>query len=181
MSRIGRRPIPIPQGVQVHVEPNNRVTVKGPLGTLTQTFSPRLTIQVRDGAIVVERASEEGRDRALHGLARALLHNMVIGVTQGYQKTLEVTGVGYRAELRGNTLVLQVGMAYRPEMVAPPGIKLAVEGGNRITVSGIDKQLVGQVAAQIRAIRPADPYKGKGIRYSGEVITLKPGKKAAKK
>ncbi|MCS7207739.1 MAG: 50S ribosomal protein L6 [Dehalococcoidia bacterium] len=181
MSRVGRRPVPIPKGVQVTVEPGNRVTVKGPLGTLTHTFSPRLTIQVRDGAIVVERASDDGRDRALHGLTRAVLHNMVIGVTQGYQKALEITGVGYRAELRGSTLVLQVGMSYRPEVVPPPGVKLAVEGGNRIVVSGIDKQVVGQVAASIRAIRPADPYKGKGIRYAGEVISLKPGKKAAKK
>lgn len=181
MSRIGRRPIPIPPGVQVTLEPGNQVTVKGPLGSLTQTFSPRLTIKVQDGALVVERSSDTGRDRALHGLARALLQNMVVGVTQGYQKVLEVTGVGYRAELRGNTLVLQVGMAYRPEVEAPPGIKLAVEGGNRIIVSGVDKQVVGQVAAHIRAIRPADPYKGKGIRYAGEVITLKPGKKVTKK
>ncbi|GBD10961.1 50S ribosomal protein L6 [bacterium HR23] len=181
MSRIGRRPIPIPPGVQVIVEPGNRVTVKGPLGSLSQTFSPRVTVQVRDGAIVVERASNENKDRALHGLTRALLQNMVTGVTQGYQRALEITGVGYRAELRGNTLVLQVGMASRPEVTPPPGVKLAVEGGNRIIVSGLDKQAVGQLAAQIRALRPADPYKGKGIRYAGEVIVLKPGKKAAKK
>jgi large subunit ribosomal protein L6 len=163
------------------VEPGNRVTVTGPLGTLSQTFDRRLTISVRDGKVVVERPSDDRRLRALHGLTRALLQNMVIGVTKGYQKALEVHGVGYRAEMRGNALVLQVGMSYRPQFVPPPGITLTVEGGNRIIVSGLDKALVGQVAAQIRAIRPADPYKGKGLRYAGEVLTLKPGKKAAKK
>lgn len=180
MSRIGRMPIAIPKGVQVAVD-GSRVTVRGPKGELTHTLHPRVSAALKDGSVVVARSNDERTTRALHGLTRALLHNMVLGVTQGYQKALEIVGVGYRVQASGKNLALNLGFTHSVEVAQVPGITLAVEGTNRIIVSGADKQLVGQVAANIRSIRPPDPYKGKGIRYAGEQVRLKAGKAAAGK
>lgn len=175
MSRVGKMPIPMPDGVEVTIR-DNVVTVKGPKGELTRTFSSRVKIEQRDGPIIVERLDEEQKTRALHGLTRTLIHNMVQGVSAGYERSLEVVGVGYRASQQGEKIALQVGFS-RPVEVAPlPEIQLQVEGQNRIHVRGIEKERVGLMAARIRSVRPPDRYKGKGIRYLQEVIRLKAGK-----
>ena len=176
MSRVGQSPIPIPKGVTVRLE-GNTVSIKGPRGELTQSFHPNMTITLEDGVLQVTRPDDERQNRALHGLTRALLANMVIGVTEGFQKQLRINGVGYRGEQQGHNIVLQVGYSH-PVVIAPPeGITLSVDrSGQLITVEGNDKQLVGEVAAKIRAVRKPEPYKGKGIAYEGEVIRRKAGK-----
>lgn len=176
MSRIGRLPIPIPEGVRVTID-GHSVTVRGPKGELSRGFDPRITVELQDGKLVISRANDQPRVRALHGLTRALLANMVVGVTTGFRKSLEIVGVGYRAEMQGQDLVLQVGYSHPVRYTPPRGITLTVEQGNRIIhVDGIDKELVGEVAAQIRAVRKPEPYKGKGIRYLGEYVRQKAGK-----
>jgi len=175
MSRIGRMPIPIPQGVSLEVRPGE-VRVKGPKGELSVPVDPDLKVVVEEGQARVERPSDARRHRALHGLTRTLIANAIIGVTQGYSKELEIKGIGYRAKLTGSKLELSVGFSHPVIFEPPEGIKIEVPEPTKIRVSGIDKQKVGQVAANIRAIRPPDAYKGKGIRYAGEVVRLKPGK-----
>ena len=181
MSRIGRAPVAIPAGVEVNVADNNVVTVKGPKGTLTQQFNANLTINVEGNVITVARPNDLKENRALHGLTRSLINNMVVGVTEGFKKTLEVNGVGYRVALEGNKLVMNLGFSHQVIMEAPAGITVEVPNPNLIIVSGFDKQLVGQFAANIREKRPPEPYKGKGIKYSDEVIRRKVGKTGAKK
>ncbi len=177
MSRIGRMPIALPKGVEVKVEPGNLVTVKGPKGTLTRALHPDMQIEVREGQVVVRRPSDARHHRALHGLTRALLANMVTGVSQGFRKELEIVGVGYRAELQGQKLVLSLGFSHPVEVEPPEGIAFEVDrSGRKFSVLGIDKELVGEVAAKIRAKRPPEPYKGKGIRYVGEYVRMKAGK-----
>lgn len=176
MSRIGRQPVPLPEGVRVSVAAGNQVTVQGPKGTLSRSLDPELTIRLQDGALWVQRPSDVRRHRAMHGLSRALLANMVQGVSEGFTKVLEVSRVGYRVQQVGGKLVLQVGFSHPVEVLPPQGIAFAVEGQNRVTVSGIDKELVGEVAARIRRVRPPEPYKGKGIRYAGEEVRRKAGK-----
>jgi large subunit ribosomal protein L6 len=177
MSRIGRKPIEIPAGVSVSLDPG-RVMVNGPLGELTQRVSPRMKIEQTDGALQVARPTDRGDDRALHGLTRSLVANMVEGVTKGFEKRLEIQGVGYRAALRGQALELQVGFSH-PVVVEPPaGITFEVLTQTEVLVKGIDKQQVGQTAAEVRAVRPPEPYKGKGIRYQGEYVRRKVGKRA---
>ena len=176
MSRIGRRPITVPGGVDLTLADNNEVTVKGPKGTLSQAFSRDLMIKNEGGIITIERPSDHRDHRSLHGLSRTLLNNMVLGVTTGFTKNLDMTGVGYRAAMDGKTLVLNVGYSHPVRIQPADGITFAVEGNNRIAVSGIDKQSVGEEAARIRRVRPPEPYKGKGIRYEGEVIRRKAGK-----
>ncbi|MBI2303392.1 MAG: 50S ribosomal protein L6 [Chloroflexi bacterium] len=180
MSRIGRTPITIPQGVQVDIA-DHRVTVTGPGGTLSRAFPRDMLIDMRDGQMVVSRPSDGRRHRSLHGLTRTLLANMVQGVTAGFQKRLELSGVGYRAQKVGEKLVFQLGFSHPVEMPPPPGVSFSVEGTNRVTVSGIDKELVGEVAAAIRRVRRWESYQGKGIRYAEERIRLKAGKAGAKK
>ena len=175
MSRIGRVPVPIPKGVEVQVE-GTHVSVQGPKGKLERTFHPDMHVALQDGKLVVTRATDQRQHRALHGLTRALLANMVRGVTDGYRVELEIQGVGYRAAKQGSNLTLSVGYSHVVEVPAPEGIAFEVPAPSRIVVTGIDRELVGQVAARIRAVRPPDPYKGKGIRYAGERIKLKPGK-----
>ncbi|MCD6555078.1 MAG: 50S ribosomal protein L6 [Chloroflexi bacterium] len=176
MSRIGRMPIPVPQGVQVNIE-GSRVVVRGPRGELARTFHPDMTVTLQGDQLVVTRPTDQRQHRALHGLTRALLANMVTGVTQGFRKVLQIEGVGYRAELQGNKLVLNVGFSHPVEFEPPAGITFQVEQRAKlITVEGIDKELVGEVAARIRRVRPPEPYKGKGIRYQGEYVRRKPGK-----
>ena len=175
MSRVGSAPITVPSGVEVTVT-DGVVEVTGPKGDLSQTIDPRITISVDDGVVTLTRSDEERQSRALHGLSRALLNNMVIGVTEGYAKELQAVGVGYRAILRGSTLELQVGFSHPVTIEAPDGIEFEVPEPTRIFVRGIDKQLVGQVAADIRAVRPPEPYKGKGIRYVDEYVRRKAGK-----
>ncbi|MCZ6531069.1 MAG: 50S ribosomal protein L6 [Chloroflexi bacterium] len=176
MSRIGLMPISIPDGVEVKIE-GARVRIKGPKGELEQGFRPEIAIKEEDGTLRVTRESDEPQVRALHGLTRALLNNMVLGTTEGFDKTLEVHGVGYRAELKGSTLVLNVGFSHSVEIPPPSGILFEVDTRARtIKVIGIDKQLVGQVASTIRKVRPPEPYKGKGIRYQGEYVRRKAGK-----
>ena len=181
MSRIGRAPVAIPAGVEVNVADNNVVTVKGPKGTLTQQFNANLTITVEGNVATVARPNDLKENRALHGLTRSLLNNMVVGVTEGFKKTLEVNGVGYRVALEGNKLVMNLGYSHQVIMEAPAGITVEVPSPNLIIVSGFDKQLVGQFAANIREKRRPEPYKGKGIKYSDEVIRRKVGKTGAKK
>lgn len=175
MSRIGSAPITIPQGTEVKVI-GSEVVVKGSKGELRRRFHPGISVALKDGCLTVTRASDSKLHRSLHGLSRSLLANMVIGVSKGFEKTLEISGVGYRAQKSADKLLLQVGYANTVEFSPPPGITITVEGANRIRVAGIDKELVGETAAKIRAIRPADSYKGKGIRYEGERLRLKPGK-----
>jgi large subunit ribosomal protein L6 len=177
MSRIGKKPIEIPPGVSVSVDPG-RVMVNGPLGELTQRIPTRIRVEQRDGELSVSRPTERGDDRALHGLTRTLVANMVEGVTKGFEKRLEIQGVGYRAALRGQALELAVGFSH-PVVVDPPaGITFEVPTATEILVKGIDKQRVGQIAANVRAVRPPEPYKGKGIRYQGEYVRRKVGKRA---
>jgi large subunit ribosomal protein L6 len=182
MSRIGRTPIAVPPKVQVNWNENNFVTVKGPKGELSYQVPSELTLSLEDGALTVSRPSDSKPHKAMHGLYRTLINNMVVGVTNGYKKDLEIHGVGYRAAKVGNNLVIQVGYSHPVEVQPPAGITLNVEGvdaatkATRVSVSGIDKQLVGEVAAQIRSIRKPEPYKGKGIRYAGEAIRRKAGK-----
>ena len=175
MSRIGLLPIPIPRGTEVKVN-GSEVVAKGSKGELRRRFHPAVSIALKDGYLVVTRPSDSRMHRSLHGLTRSLLANMVTGVSEGFEKILEVSGVGYRAQKTGDKLSLQVGYANTIEFSAPPGISIAVEGTNRIRVTGIDKELVGETTAKIRAIRRADSYKGKGIKYLDERLRLKPGK-----
>jgi large subunit ribosomal protein L6 len=177
MSRIGRKPIEVPAGVLVAIDPG-RVTVSGPRGELRQEVPPRMKIEQEDGSIVVTRPTERGEDRALHGLTRTLIANMVEGVTNGFQKRLEIQGVGYRAVLQGTNLELQVGYSHPVRITPRQGIEFEVPAPTQIVVKGIDKQVVGQTAAEIRQVRPPEPYKGKGIRYEGEFVRRKVGKRA---
>ena len=175
MSRIGKMPIPVPKGVKVDIKEGG-VTITGPKGQLSRRFSPDISITLDDSTLTVSRPSDSKEHRSLHGLTRTLLANMVEGVTKGFAKELEIVGVGYRAEKTGANLVIRVGYTHPVTVTPLPGLTLSVEGANRIKVSGIDKEVVGEMAAEIRAIRPPDAYKGKGIRYAGEVVRLKPGK-----
>jgi large subunit ribosomal protein L6 len=175
MSRIGRMPIPIPDGVEVTLE-GQHVRVTGPLGTLERDVHPEMRLVKEDGALRVERPSDAPRHRALHGLTRSLIANMVTGVTSGFTKVLEISGVGYRAQLQGDMLVLALGFSHPVEVKPPEGISFSVETPTRLAVTGADRELVGQVAAAIRARRKPEPYKGKGIRYAGEQIRRKAGK-----
>jgi large subunit ribosomal protein L6 len=177
MSRIGRSPIELPAGVSVSISPG-RVMVNGPLGELAQAVPPRMTIEQADGTITVARPTDRGEDRSLHGLTRTLVANMVEGVTKGFEKRLEIQGVGYRASLRGTALELNVGFSHSVVKEAPAGITYEVPTQTEIVVKGIDKQQVGQIAAEIRKVRPPEPYKGKGIRYQGEYVRRKVGKRA---
>jgi large subunit ribosomal protein L6 len=177
MSRIGKQPIEIPGGVSVEVA-GGVVTVKGPNGSLTQRIDPDMRVTVDDGSVRVERPSDERQHRALHGLTRSLIANMVEGVTKGYEKRLEIQGVGYRAALKGKDLELQLGFSHPVDFPAPEGIEFEVPAPTRISVRGIDKQLVGETAARIRRLRKPEPYKGKGIRYEGEYVRKKAGKAA---
>jgi large subunit ribosomal protein L6 len=179
MSRIGRMPIPVPAGVTVTIE-GSRVTVSGPKGKLERVIRSEMKVVMNDGEIRVERPSDAKQHRAMHGLTRALLNNMVEGVTAGYRRVLEIVGVGYRAEKKGTTLVLTVGYSHQVVYPEPPGITLSTTSPTVVVVEGIDKQMVGQVASEIRAVRPPEPYKGKGIRYQGEQVRRKAGKAGAK-
>jgi large subunit ribosomal protein L6 len=177
MSRIGKQPIEVPATVTVAISPG-RVQVNGPLGELTQVVPQRMAIEQEDGNIVVRRPTERGQDRALHGLTRTLIANMVEGVTKGFERRLEIQGVGYRAALRGTSLELSVGYSHSVVKDAPDGITFEVPAPTQIVVKGVDKQQVGQTAAEIRRVRPPEPYKGKGIRYEGEYVRRKVGKRA---
>ena len=181
MSRIGRAPIAVPAGVEVKIEDGNVVTVKGPKGTLTQQFHHGMTI-TQDGSLLhVTRPNDLKENRSLHGLTRTLLNNMVVGVTDGYKKTLDVNGVGYRVAMENGKLVMNLGYSHQVVMEAPEGITIETPSQNQIVISGFDKQLVGQFAAKVREKRPPEPYKGKGIKYSDEVIRRKVGKTGVKK
>ena len=177
MSRIGNMPVDLPSGVDVDIKGND-VTVKGAQGVLSYSFHPDMTIERSNGSVVVTRPSDEGDHRALHGLTRSLIANMVTGVSQGFSKSLELVGVGYRVQQSGKGITLSVMFSHPVEINPPDGVTLEVEGNNRIHVRGIDKQKVGQLAAQIRKVRPPNAYTGKGIRYMGEQVRLKPGKSA---
>jgi large subunit ribosomal protein L6 len=177
MSRIGKKPISVPEGVSVSVGPG-RVSVNGPRGELEQTVSQRMEIVEQDGSLVVSRPTDRGTDRAVHGLTRSLVANMVEGVTNGFEKRLEIQGVGYRAKLAGKALELSVGYSHPVTIQAPDGIEFEVPQPTQIVVRGIDKQLVGEIASRIRRVRPPEPYKGKGIRYAGEQVKRKVGKRA---
>ncbi|HHB77870.1 MAG TPA: 50S ribosomal protein L6 [Saprospiraceae bacterium] len=184
MSRIGNAPISIPSNVEISVDAANVVTVKGPKGSLTQEVNPEITVSIEDGTLKVTRPTNQGRHRAMHGLYRSLINNMVVGVTEGYVKELELVGVGYRASNKGNLLEIQVGYSHPIMFYIPDELKLEtlVEKGKPPTIrlEGIDKQLIGQVAAKIRSFRKPEPYKGKGIKYKGEILRRKAGKTAAK-
>ena len=177
MSRIGKQPIPVPSGVDVTIEPE-LVRVKGPKGELQQRVSREIRIEQQDGEILVKRPTDRGEHRALHGLTRSLIYNMVHGVTEGYEKRLQIQGVGYRAALRGRDIELAVGFSHPVQIKAPDGIDFEVPAPTQIIVRGIDKQAVGEIAARIRKVRPPEPYKGKGIRYEGEYVARKVGKRA---
>jgi large subunit ribosomal protein L6 len=181
MSRIGRAPIAVPPGVTVDVGENNHVVVKGPRGTLEQDLPADMQIVREDGTLRVERPTEAKKHKALHGLTRSLLANMVTGVTGGFEKRLEIQGVGYRAVAAGPGITLSVGFSHQVNFPAPPGITLTVEAPTRLVVAGMDKQVVGETAARIRRVRPPEPYKGKGIRYADEVVRRKAGKAGGKK
>lgn len=180
LSRIGRKTIPVPSGVSIDVG-YGEITVSGPRGTLTQVYHPDVVVNVEDGEIVVERLSERKFHHALHGLTRSLIANAVTGVTDGYSRTMELMGVGYRVQAAGDGVVLSVGYSHPVEIHPPDGVTMEVEGNNRIHIHGIDKQKVGQLAARVRRVRPPNAYKEKGIRYQGEVLRFKPGKSAARK
>jgi large subunit ribosomal protein L6 len=177
MSRIGKQPIPVPSGVDVTIEPE-LVRVKGPKGELQQRISRDMTVEQDDGTLVVTRPTDRGEHRALHGLTRSLIFNMVHGVTEGYEKRLQIQGVGYRAALKGRDIELSVGYSHTVQIPAPDGIEFEVPQPTQIVVRGIDKQAVGEIAARIRKVRPPEPYKGKGIRYEGEYVARKVGKRA---
>jgi large subunit ribosomal protein L6 len=177
VSRIGNRPIELPTGVNVAISPG-RLQVNGPLGELSQELPQRMKVEQRVGELVVARPTDRGDDRALHGLTRSLIANMVEGVTNGFQKRLEIQGVGYRASLRGTTLELAVGLSHAVTIDPPAGITFEVPTPTEVIVKGIDKQQVGEIAAQVRKVRPPEPYKGKGIRYEGEYVRRKVGKRA---
>ena len=177
MSRIGRKPITVPSGVEVQITPGN-VTVKGPKGTLSERINPDMTVTLEDGTLTVARPTDRGDHRALHGLTRSLVANMVTGVTEGFEKRLEIQGVGYRATLQGVNLELNVGFSHSVRVQPRPGISFEVPTPTEIIVKGIDKQQVGQTAAEIRKVRPPEPYKGKGIRYEREYVRRKVGKRA---
>ena len=181
MSRIGKKPVVIPAGVTVEIAEGNVVTVKGPKGTLTNTFNADMILSVEGNVLTVSRPTDEANHRALHGLTRTLIANMVEGVEKGYSKVLEVNGVGYRAEKKGNNLVMRLGFSHEVIMEEIPGITVEVPAPNKIIVRGTDKQVVGQFAAEVRGKRPPEPYKGKGIKYSTEVIRRKVGKTGGKK
>ena len=176
MSRIGRAPITVPAGVEITVGENNHITVKGPKGTLTRQFNANMAIALDGGVLTVSRPNDTKENRALHGLTRTLLNNMVVGVTEGYKKELDVNGVGYRVAKEGNKLVMNLGYSHQVIMEEPDGITVDVPNANTIIVNGIDKQKVGQFAADVRAKRPPEAYKGKGIRYQGEYVRIKEGK-----
>ena len=178
MSRIGRQPIEVPSGVTVEISPGGSVTVTGPLGTLSQRVPARMAIAQEDGVVTVTRPTERGEDRALHGLTRTLVANMVEGVTNGFEKQLEIQGVGYRAQLKGSDLELAVGYSHPVTITPREGISFDVPQPTQVIVKGTDKQVVGQTAAEIRKVRPPEPYKGKGIRYRGEYVRRKVGKRA---
>ena len=177
MSRIGKRPVSLPKGVTAQVE-GQRVTIKGPKGEIGRTVHADLTVAVEETGVVVKRPSDESRHKALHGLTRTLIANMVEGVTKGFQKTLEIQGVGYKAEPKGQEIQLLVGFSHPVRYKPPQGIKIAIDNNTLVRIEGVDKELVGQVAAEIRAVRPPEPYKGKGIRYQGEQVRRKAGKTA---
>ena len=181
MSRIGRAPIAIPAGVEVKIEAENVVTVKGPKGTLTQQFHTNMKIEQQGAEVLVSRPNDAKENRSLHGLTRTLIHNMVVGVTEGYKKELDVNGVGYRVAKEGNKLVMNLGFSHQVTVEEIPGITIEVPGPNKIVIHGCDKQQVGQFAAEVREKRPPEPYKGKGIKYTDEVIRRKAGKTGAKK
>ena len=181
MSRIGRMPITVPAGVDVKIGEGNVVTVKGPKGELTQALRPEMIITMEDGHIHVARPSEDKLHRSLHGLTRSLLNDMVVGVTQGFKKELEINGVGYRASKEGNKLVMNLGYSHLVTVEETDGITIEVPAQNKVVINGIDKQKVGQFAANVRAKRPPEPYKGKGIKYANEVIRHKEGKAGGKK
>ena len=181
MSRIGRAPIAIPAGVEIKVEDNNVVTVKGPKGTLTQQFNPGMAIAMENGELKVTRPNDAKENRALHGLTRTLINNMVVGVTEGFKKELDVNGVGYRVAKEGKNLVMNLGYSHPVTVAEVEGITIEVPSPNKIVIVGCDKQQVGQFAAEVREKRPPEPYKGKGIKYVDEVIRRKVGKTGAKK
>lgn len=180
MSRIGKRPVTIPGNVKVNIN-GQTVSVEGPKGKLSQTLRPEVSVAIEDGVLMVTRAGDDKDERSLHGLSRTLVANMVEGVTNGFTKSLELVGVGYRATLQGTKLVLTIGYSHPVEFNPPAGIEFVVEGTNKVHVKGADKQLVGDMAADIRAVRPPEPYKGKGIKYAGEVVRRKAGKSGGKK
>ncbi len=180
MSRIGRLPVTVPAGVTVEIAENNKVTVKGPKGTLVKELPVEMEIKLEDGQVVVTRPNDLKKMKSLHGLTRTLINNMVVGVSQGYEKVLEINGVGYRASKAGNKLTLNLGYSHPVEMTDPEGVETVLEGQNKITVKGIDKEKVGQYAAEIREKRRPEPYKGKGIKYADEVIRRKVGKTGKK-
>ena len=180
LSRIGRQPIPIPDGVQVEVLYGG-VKVTGPRGEVTQTYHPEVNVKVEDGQVIVERLTERKFHHSLHGLTRSLIANAVVGVTEGYSRTLELMGVGYRVQQNGAGITLSVGYSHTVEVFPEEGLTMEVEGNNRVHISGVDKQKVGQLAAKVRKVRPPNRYKEKGIRYQGEVLRLKPGKAAARR
>ena len=180
MSRIGVKPITIPAGVEVTIDANNTITVKGPKGSLTRNFSSDLNIKNEDNTLTVERPTNNKKHKSLHGLTRTLIANMVEGVTNGFEKKLELVGVGYRAQKQGNKLVMNLGFSHPVEMVDPEGITVEVPNQTEVIVKGIDKQLVGNYSAKIRSWREPEPYKGKGIRYAGEVVRRKEGKTGKK-
>jgi len=175
MSRIGRLPVAVPSGVTVNIK-DSQVTVKGPKGEISQTFAPQMVIKLAEGRLTVERPDDTKENRALHGLTRSLLNNMVTGVTKGWDKTLEIVGVGFRAEKSGEKLVLRLGFSHTVEVTAIPGTTMALESPTKVKIQGVNKETVGEMAAELRGIRPPDAYKGKGIRYAGEVVRIKPGK-----
>ena len=181
MSRIGRAPITVPAGVEISIADNNVVTVKGAKGTLTQQFNANMAIALENGVLTVSRPNDLKENRALHGLTRTLINNMIVGVTEGFKKELDVNGVGYRVAKEGNKLVMNLGFSHQVIMEERDGISIEVPGPNKIIISGCDKQIVGQFAAEVREKRPPEPYKGKGIKYVDEVIRRKAGKTGGKK
>lgn len=180
MSRIGNKPVTLPSGIEVNVAENNLVTVKGPKGELSRTFNPNMGFNIEGNEVVVTRPNDNKENRMLHGTTRALLNNMVVGVSEGFKRELEIIGVGYRAQKQGEKLVLSAGYSHPVELFAPAGVTVEVPTQTSVVVTGIDKQVVGEFAANIRAVRAPEPYKGKGIRYKGEHVRRKEGKKAKK-
>ena len=180
LSRIGRKPIPIPQGVEVEIK-YGEVSVSGPMGMMTQSYHPEVRVTIGDGAVLVERLSQRKFHHALHGLTRSLIANAILGVTEGYTKTLELMGVGYRVQQAGDGIILSVGFSHPVEIHPPEDVTMEVEGNNRIHVRGVDKQKVGALAAKVRKVRPPNAYKEKGIKYQGEILHFKPGKASARK